>query len=114
MGRLRQAGDAVWSAPNDPKDPPHAPLRPRPRRTSQSLHHHRLRPSCGRVGLIRMGNTEVLCAASVETRVPPFLRNTGLGWVTAEYGMLPERPTRAATAKPLGASSPAARRKSSG
>jgi ribonuclease PH len=39
--------------------------------------------------LIRMGNTEVLCAASVETRVPPFLRNTGLGWVTAEYGMLP-------------------------
>ncbi len=39
--------------------------------------------------LIRMGNTEVLCAASVETRVPPFLRNTGKGWVTAEYGMLP-------------------------
>src|SRR6201994_2924999 len=39
--------------------------------------------------LIRMGNTEVLCPASVETRVPPFLRNTGLGWVTAEYGMLP-------------------------
>ena len=39
--------------------------------------------------LIRMGNTEVLCAASVEARVPPFLRNSGLGWVTAEYGMLP-------------------------
>ena len=39
--------------------------------------------------LIRMGHTEVLCAASVEPRVPPFLRNTGLGWVTAEYGMLP-------------------------
>ena len=39
--------------------------------------------------LIRMGNTEVLCAASVESRIPPFLRNTGLGWVTAEYGMLP-------------------------
>ncbi|WP_206934551.1 ribonuclease PH [Roseococcus thiosulfatophilus] len=39
--------------------------------------------------LIRVGQTEVLCAASVETRVPPFLRNTGLGWVTAEYGMLP-------------------------
>ena len=39
--------------------------------------------------LIRVGNTEVLCAASVETRVPPFLRNTGMGWVTAEYGMLP-------------------------
>ncbi len=39
--------------------------------------------------LIRMGNTEVLCAASVEGRVPPFLRGTGQGWVTAEYGMLP-------------------------
>ncbi|HET6306303.1 MAG TPA: ribonuclease PH [Rhodopila sp.] len=39
--------------------------------------------------LIRVGNTEVLCTASVESRVPSFLRNTGLGWVTAEYGMLP-------------------------
>ena len=39
--------------------------------------------------LIRMGATEVLCVASVESRVPPFLRNQGLGWVTAEYGMLP-------------------------
>ena len=35
------------------------------------------------------GRTEVLCAASVEGRVPPFLRSTGQGWVTAEYGMLP-------------------------
>ncbi len=39
--------------------------------------------------LIRMGGTEVLCNASVEGRVPPFLRGQGLGWVTAEYGMLP-------------------------
>ena len=39
--------------------------------------------------MIRMGNTEVLCVASVEARVPPFLRNQGMGWVTAEYGMLP-------------------------
>src|SRR6202000_1136358 len=39
--------------------------------------------------LIRMGLTEVLCTASVEARVPPFLRNSGQGWVTAEYGMLP-------------------------
>jgi len=39
--------------------------------------------------LIRMGQTEVLCAASVEARVPPFLRGAGLGWITAEYGMLP-------------------------
>ena len=35
------------------------------------------------------GDTQVLCTASVEERVPPFLRNTGAGWVTAEYGMLP-------------------------
>ncbi|MBI1493985.1 ribonuclease PH [Halocynthiibacter styelae] len=39
--------------------------------------------------LIKMGETHVLCTASLESRVPPFLRNTGLGWVTAEYGMLP-------------------------
>lgn len=39
--------------------------------------------------LIKMGGTEVLCAASAEPRVPPFLRNSGHGWVTAEYGMLP-------------------------
>ncbi|HEX3346486.1 MAG TPA: ribonuclease PH, partial [Acetobacteraceae bacterium] len=39
--------------------------------------------------LIRVGGTEVLCAASVEGRVPPFLRGAGQGWVTAEYGMLP-------------------------
>ena len=38
---------------------------------------------------IRMGVTEVLCTASVEPKVPPFLRGTGQGWVTAEYGMLP-------------------------
>lgn len=39
--------------------------------------------------LIKMGDTHVLCTASLEDRVPPFLKNTGLGWVTAEYGMLP-------------------------
>ena len=39
--------------------------------------------------LIRCGDTHVLCTASVDDRVPPFLKNTGLGWVTAEYGMLP-------------------------
>ena len=39
--------------------------------------------------LIRCGDTHVLCTASVEERVPPFLRNSGQGWVTAEYGMLP-------------------------
>jgi ribonuclease PH len=39
--------------------------------------------------LAMFGDTHVLCTASVEERVPPFLRNTGKGWVTAEYGMLP-------------------------
>ena len=39
--------------------------------------------------LIRFGDTHVLCTASVEERVPPFLRGQGIGWVTAEYGMLP-------------------------
>jgi ribonuclease PH len=39
--------------------------------------------------LIACGNTQVLCTASVESRVPPFLRGSGEGWVTAEYGMLP-------------------------
>ncbi len=46
---------------------------------------HHAEGSC----LIRMGGTEVLCVASVEGRVPPFLRGSGTGWVTAEYGMLP-------------------------
>lgn len=39
--------------------------------------------------MIKCGDTHVLCTASLEPRVPPWLRNTGLGWVTAEYGMLP-------------------------
>src|SRR5487761_2514195 len=46
---------------------------------------HHAEGSC----LIRAGGTEVLCTASVEGRVPGFLRNSGQGWVTAEYGMLP-------------------------
>jgi len=43
--------------------------------------------------LIRIGDTRVLCTASLEERVPPFLKNSGLGWVTAEYGMLPRATT---------------------
>ena len=39
--------------------------------------------------LIKIGDTHVLCTATVEDRVPPFVKGTGLGWVTAEYGMLP-------------------------
>src|SRR5438034_6475472 len=43
--------------------------------------------------LIEAGRTRVICTASVEDRVPPFLRNMGKGWVTAEYGMLPRATT---------------------
>ena len=43
--------------------------------------------------IIRCGDTHVLCTASLEERVPPWLRNSGLGWVTAEYGMLPRATT---------------------
>ncbi len=39
--------------------------------------------------LIRMGNTHVLCGVTVEAKVPPFLKGSGQGWITAEYGMLP-------------------------
>jgi len=39
--------------------------------------------------LIRMGDTHVLCTATIEDRVPPFIKGSGLGWITAEYGMLP-------------------------
>ena len=48
--------------------------------------------------LIEMGDTRVLCTASVEESVPPFLRGKGQGWVTAEYGMLP-RSTHTRTAR---------------
>ena len=51
--------------------------------------------------LIEAGHTKVICTASVEDRVPGFLRNTGKGWVTAEYGMLPRATsTRSAIARP--------------
>ena len=43
--------------------------------------------------LIEVGRTKVICTASVEERTPPFLRGTGKGWVTAEYGMLPRSTT---------------------
>jgi ribonuclease PH len=56
--------------------------------------------------LIEAGRTRVICTASVEDRVPPFLRGTGKGWVTAEYGMLPRstttRSTREATSGKVG------------
>jgi ribonuclease PH len=51
--------------------------------------------------LIEWGDTRVICTASVEERVPPFLRNTGKGWVTAEYSMLP-RSTHTRTQRDTG------------
>lgn len=51
---------------------------------------------------IEVGNTQVICAATVENKVPPFLKDTGTGWVTAEYSMLP------------GSTSPRSNRKSNG
>jgi len=47
--------------------------------------------------LIEVGRTRVICTASVEDRVPPFLRGSGKGWVTAEYGMLPRATTTRST-----------------
>ena len=56
--------------------------------------------------LIKLGGTEVLCAATIEDKVPPHLRGKGTGWVTAEYSMLPratsERSIREAAKGKLG------------
>jgi ribonuclease PH len=58
--------------------------------------------------LIEMGDTRVICSASVEERVPPFLRNRGQGWVTAEYAMLP-RATLQRTSRETGRGGPSGR-----
>ncbi|MBI1208919.1 MAG: ribonuclease PH [Azospirillum sp.] len=62
-------------------------------RATDALRAIRLEPGYSKYAegscLARFGDTAVLCTASVDDRVPPFLRNSGLGWVTAEYGMLP-------------------------
>jgi len=58
--------------------------------------------------LIEMGDTKVICAASFEDRTPPFLKGTGQGWVTAEYGMLPSS-TPARTAREVTRGRPAGR-----
>jgi ribonuclease PH len=67
---------------------------PRPSgRARNELRPVRLEPGFAKYAegscLARFGDTHVLCAATVEEKVPPFLRNTGRGWITAEYGMLP-------------------------
>src|SRR5256885_17069130 len=61
--------------------------------------------------LIEMGNTRVVCAASLEDRIPPFLRNQGQGWLTAEYAMLP-RATQTRTAREIGRGGPSGRTRS--
>jgi len=58
--------------------------------------------------LIEMGNTRVVCAASLEDRIPPFLRNQGQGWLTAEYSMLP-RATQTRTGREIGRGGPSGR-----
>jgi ribonuclease PH len=58
--------------------------------------------------LITMGDTRVICAASLEERVPPFLRNSGQGWLTAEYSMLP-RSTQTRTPRETGRGGPSGR-----
>ena len=73
---------------------PQSPPSPRPSgRAPDALRTIVLEPNVSKHAegscLARFGDTHVLCTASVEERVPPFLRNTGRGWVTAEYGMLP-------------------------
>ena len=69
-----------------------APPRPSGRSPDQlrdvSIQRHYTRHAEGSV-LIAFGDTRVLCTASVEEKVPPFLRGKGEGWITAEYGMLP-------------------------
>jgi ribonuclease PH len=62
-------------------------------RAADALRPIRLEPGINKYAegscLARFGDTQVLCTASIEERVPQFLRNSGRGWVTAEYGMLP-------------------------
>src|SRR3954447_20561602 len=58
--------------------------------------------------LIEMGNTRVVCSASLDERVPPFLRNSGQGWLTAEYAMLP-RATQTRSAREIGRGGPSGR-----
>src|SRR5262245_25483609 len=58
--------------------------------------------------LVEMGQTRVLCTATVEEKVPPFLKNKGVGWVTAEYAMLP-RATENRTPREIGRGGPSGR-----
>ena len=71
---------------------PKTSIRPS-RRAPNEMRKVRLEPGAAKYAegscLAMFGNTHVLCAASIEERVPPWMRGGGTGWVTAEYGMLP-------------------------
>jgi ribonuclease PH len=71
---------------------PKTSIRPS-RRAPNEMRKVRLKPGAAKYAegscLAMFGNTHVLCAASIEERVPPWMRGGGTGWVTAEYGMLP-------------------------
>ncbi len=58
--------------------------------------------------MIEMGQTRIVCSASIEERVPPFLRNSGQGWITAEYSMLP-RATQQRKPREIGRGGPSGR-----
>ncbi|HXL01827.1 MAG TPA: ribonuclease PH [Candidatus Atribacteria bacterium] len=75
---------ATWKGRPDRRRPDE--LRP------VEIHLHYLRYAEGSV-LVEAGNNRIVCAASIEDKVPPFLRNSGQGWITAEYAMLPRATT---------------------
>jgi ribonuclease PH len=75
-----------------PPEAPETAARPDGRRPNQPRplrFERRVLPHAEGSALVTMGRTRVLCTASVEDRAPPWLRGSGRGWVTAEYGMLP-------------------------
>ena len=59
------------------------------RRTVEFIPHYITHPE-GAV-LVSFGNTKVICTATIENKLPPFMRGQGKGWITAEYSMLPRR-----------------------
>ncbi len=81
-------------------------------RNNSSMRHVKLTPGYTKHAegstLVEFGETRVICTASVEDRVPPHLKNKGVGWVTAEYGMLP-RATETRTPREVGRGGPSGR-----
>jgi ribonuclease PH len=82
----------LYNGPLDPLQRRNHTMRPSGRARDElreiALERHYTRHAEGSV-LVSFGDTRVICTASVEERVPPFLRGKGQGWITAEYGMLP-------------------------